>query len=107
MSTEEMVERLIELCYPLYKNNSRGCREALYLDRKIPIDIEGITYSCWREYVCYKVAEYIKEKCGDVDVVVLFNGNDTRIELNISDEDQKVLNQKMYNLIKSMENNIC
>ena len=101
MSTEDMVEELIDLSYRYYKKNSKGCREYLMLDRKIPVDIEGVTYSCWREYVCYKVAEYIKEKCNLADVEVIFDGNDTYIDLNISDEDQKRLNQKMYTLIKN------
>lgn len=100
MTTEDMIEKLIELCYPAYKKNSKDCIEARKLDRKEPVEIEGITFSCWREYICYKVCEYIKDKIPEADVELELNGNDSTISLSISDEEGQILNNKMYVLIK-------
>lgn len=100
MTTEQMIEEIIELCYPLYKKHSQGSVEALKLDRKEPVEVDGITFSCWREYVCFKVAEYIKEKCPDAGLRLELNGNNTVIELEIDDVQQQKLNVIMNNFLK-------
>ena len=100
MCTEELIEQIIDAAYPIYKRNSRGCVEALKLDRKEPVDIEGTTFSCWREYVCYKVAEYLKDKCPEAEVTLELDGNNTQIMLSVSNEQQQSLNQKMYKFLK-------
>lgn len=103
MSTEELIEEMIELSYPFYKRNSRGCVEALKLDRKEPVDIDGIIFSCWREYVCFKVAEYLRDKCPEAHIELELNGNDTVIHLEVDDSEQQTLNQKMYKFLKEHE----
>lgn len=100
MNTVDMIEKLIELAYPAYKKNSRGCVEARKLDRKEPVEIDGYTFSCWREYVCYKVCEYIKLKIPDAEIELELDGNDTTISVALNDGDGQILNNKMYTLIK-------
>ena len=100
MCTEELIEQIIDAAYPIYKRNSRGCVEALKLDRKEPVDIEGTIFSCWREYVCYKVAEYLKDKCPEAEVTLELDGNNTQIMLSVNNEQQQSLNQKMYKFLK-------
>ena len=101
MTTEELIEKIIDISYPIYKRNSRGCVEALKLDRKEPVDIDGIIFSCWREYVCFKVAEYLKENCPEAHVILELDGNNTVIQIEVDDSQQQHLNQKMYNFLKN------
>jgi hypothetical protein len=103
MCTEELIEGIIDAAYPIYKKNSRGCVEALKLDRKEPVDIDGTVFCCWREYVCYKVAEYLKEKCPEADVELTLNGNDSMISIGVDDVQQQSLNQKMYKFLKDRD----
>ena len=100
MTTEQMIEEIIDLCYPVYKRHSKGSIEALKLDRKEEVEIDGTVFSCWREYVCYKVAEYIKEKCPGCGLVLELNGNDTVIQLELDDGQQKHLNVVMNKFLK-------
>jgi len=104
MTTEDMIEKLIELSYTAYKKNSRGCVESRRLDRKQPVEIDGYTFSCWREYICYKVCEYIKLKIPEAVVDLELDGNDSVISLSMSDEEGQILNSKMYTLIKEWSN---
>ena len=100
MSTEELIEKIIDISYPIYKRNSRGCVEALKLDRKEPVDIDGMIFGCWREYVCFKVAEYLKDKCPEAHIELELDGNDTTIKIEVNDFQQQQLNQKMYKFLK-------
>ena len=104
MTTEDMIERLIELSYPAYKKNSRGCIEARKLDRKEPVVIDGIEFSCWKEYICYKVCEYIKSKIPEAELELELDGNDSTINLSLNDKESQILNNKMYVLIKEWSN---
>lgn len=106
MTTEDMITRLIELSYPAYKKNSRGCLEARKLDRKEPVEINGYTFSCWYEYVCYKVCEYIKSKIPEADLELVLDGNDSTINVGLSDDEHRTLNMKMYALIKEWESSL-
>ena len=103
MCTEDLIEKIIDVSYPFYKRNSRGCVEALKLDRKEEVEIDGTIFCCWREYVCFKVAEYLKEKCPEAHVILELDGNNTIIQIEIDDSQQQQLNQKMYKFLK--ENN--
>ena len=99
-----MIEKLIELCYPAYKKNSKGCIEARKLDRKEPVVIDGVEFNCWREYICYKVCEYIKSKIPEAELDLELDGNDSTIHLSMTDEESRTLNNKMYVLIKEWSN---
>ena len=95
-----MIERLIELSYHKYKKLSQGCEEYDKLNRKIPITIDNITFTGWREYVCYKVCEYIKSKIPEANLELVLDGNNSNILLEMSEEENQKLNNKMYVLIK-------
>ena len=100
MSTEEMIEEIIQVSYPFYKKHSKGCVEALKLDRKEEVEIDGTVFSCWREYVCYKVSEYIKDKVPECHVTLELNGNNTVIQVELNDEQQRKLNVCMNEFLK-------
>lgn len=100
MTTGEMIEKLLELSYIKYKKLSKGCIEGRKLDRKETVTIEGIDFSCWHEYVCYRVCRYIKEKVPDAVVQLEIAGNNSTVSVELNDGDEKKLNSKMFNLIK-------
>lgn len=100
MTTEEMIEQLVQLSMRAYKKNSRGSSEALRLDRKQSVEIDGIEFTCWREYTCYKVCEYLKDKCPTLKVELFLDGNNSQIKVSLTDSEQKLINQKMFSLIK-------
>lgn len=101
MNTEDLIEKIIDVSYPIYKRHSRGCVEALKLDRKEPVNIDGIIFCCWREYVCFKVAEYLRDKCPEAHIELELDGNDTTIKIEVDDFQQQQLNQKMYKFLRA------
>lgn len=100
MTTEDMIENIIQLSLRAYKKNSRGCREAELLDQHKEVVIDGISFSYWREYAVYKVCEYLKEKCPEAEVECFLDGNNSSISINLDNLEQRDLNTKMYSLIK-------
>ena len=100
MTTEDMIERIIDLSYRKYKKISKGCKEYDLLNRKIPVVIDGIEFTGWREYVCYKVCEFIKNKIPEAELELELNGNDSIIALEMNDEEKQKLNNKLFVLIK-------
>ena len=100
MTTEDLIEQLIDLSYYKYKKLSKGCREFDLLNRKIPVTIDNIEFTGWREYTCYKVCEYIKSKIPEAELDLELNGNDSVITLSMSDEDKRTITMKLWNLIQ-------
>ena len=100
MTTEDMIEQLIDLSYHKYKKISKGCKEYDLLNRKIPVVIDGIEFTGWREYVCYKVCEFIKSKIPEAELELELDGNDSIIALEMNDEEKQKLNNKLFVLIK-------
>lgn len=100
MTTEDMIEQIIDLSYRKYKKISKGCKEYDLLNRKIPVVINGIEFTGWREYVCYKVCEFIKSKIPEAELELELNGNDSIIALEMDDEEKQKLNNKLFVLIK-------
>lgn len=100
MTTEDMIERIIDLSYRKYKKISKGCKEYDLLNRKIPVVMNGIEFTGWREYVCYKVCEFIKSKIPEAELELELNGNDSIIALEMNDEEKQKLNNKLFVLIK-------
>lgn len=103
MTTEDLIEQLIDLSYHKYKKLSRGCKEYDMLNRKQPVVINDIEFSCWREYACYKVCEYIKSKIPEAELDLELNGNDSVITVEMSDEDKRTITTKLWNLIKGWQ----
>lgn len=100
MTTEDMIEKITDLSYRKYKKISKGCKEYDLLNRKIPVVIDGIEFTGWREYVCYKVCEFIKSKIPEAELELELNGNDSIIALEMNDEEKQKLNNKLFVLIK-------
>ena len=104
MTTEDIIERFIDEGLHAYKKNYR--HKSLYarrLDRHEPIEIDGYEFSCWREYVVYKMAQYIKEIVPDSELEVDLDGNNSTIRLALSEEEQRKLNGSLFSFLKKVE----
>lgn len=97
MTTEGMLEDLIQLSLKAYKKNSRGCKEWLQLSRHETVIIDGIPFNYWREYAVYKVCEWLNDK--GIKVECNLDGNNSSIIINVNEEEQRVLNNKLFVLI--------
>ena len=100
MTTEQMIENVIQLSMKSYKKNSKGCREYNRLNRHESVIIDGIEFSYWREYAVYKVCEYLKEKAPNCSLECFLEGNNSYIKISIDTNEQRELNNKMFVLLK-------
>lgn len=96
MTTEDLVESFIQMGYRCYKIAYKEHELYEKLSRHIPIEIEGISFTYFREFVCYKMAKYIKSVIPDAKIEVNLDGNNSNIELELTDEEQRILNSKMF-----------
>lgn len=98
---EKLIELLIEKCYWKYRKLvGDSCQEGFMLTRKIPVEIDGIVFTGWKEYVCYKVCEYIKEKIPEAEIELMLDGNDTVIALSVNENEESILYSKIKCLIE-------
>lgn len=100
MTTEDMVERLIELAYAKYKKLSLGCPEHDKLMKKEPVEIEGTVFRGFREYACYRISEFIRKEIPEATVELVLDGMDSTITIEMDDRENQEINRKMYLLIK-------
>lgn len=94
-TTEKLLSILKEASYKAYKKVNRNTIEYSRLQMHLPTEIGGKTYNCFRDYVNYKVIEYLHD-----NNIEAFVNDDNQIELYLSDKDQLTLNRKMYCLLK-------
>ena len=102
MTTEDMINEIIDVSVKAYKKKSRGSIEANLLDQHRDVVIDGVTFNYWREYAVYKVCEYLREKSPEAEIECNLCGNDSYISISISDEEQKHLNVVMNNFLKTV-----
>lgn len=100
MTTEEMVELFLDKGAWAYKVLNKNTPEGSKLYRHIPVEIEGHTFTCFREYSAFKMGNFLKENLPEAEVVVTLDGNDSTIEITVSDEEQRLINERMYNFLK-------
>ena len=91
-----MIEEFISMGIKAYKKNSRGSLEARKLDRHESVMIQGQEFSYWREYVVYKMAEYICEIIPQSKVEVTLDGNDSTIQIELDDSEHQKLNRELF-----------
>lgn len=102
MTTEDMIETVIEDGVRAYRKNYRNCPEGIRLQMHQPVERYGVTFTCWREYTVYKMAQYILEECPGIEAEVVLDGNNSSLQISLDDEQQKELNSKLYNFIKKV-----
>jgi hypothetical protein len=97
---EKLIELLIEKSYHKYRKLGSSCYEGSMLTRKIPVEIDGIVFTGWYEYVCYKVCEYIKDKIPEAEIELVLDGNDSSVSLAVNEKEESILSAKIINLIE-------
>lgn len=100
MTTEDLIESFITEGIAAYKKNHRHSLHGRMLDRHEPVEISGVTFSCWRELAVYAMAEHIQDVLPDADVSVIMDGNNSTIELCVSKDEQRKLNSSLYVFLK-------
>lgn len=103
-TTEEMIENFIQLGVFSLKKLYKETLEGRKLNRKEAIILDdGTECRCWREYVVYKMAKMIIDTIPDANVEIELNGNDSIIQVELSDTEQEILNEKMYIFLKKYD----
>lgn len=100
MTTEEMIEIFLDKGAWAYKVLNKNTVEGRKLYTHQPVEIEGHIFTCYREYTAYKMGEFLNESLPEAEVIVTLDGNNSTIEIVISDEEQQAINSKMYRLLK-------
>lgn len=72
---------------------------ARMLDRKEPVEINGQTYNCWQELIVVTCANIIAEYCPDIEIEVELDGNDSTLDVVLTEEDEKVITSKIYQMV--------
>lgn len=103
MTSETILTTLIDKAYFYYKKNFRKyCPSvARLLDRKKPVEFNGIEYHCWKEVVIHNLSNLIQEYFPDIEIEVELNNNDSCMTLNITPEEEQAINSKIYPMIKN------
>ena len=94
-TTEKLLEILKDAGYKAYKKVNKNTVEYSRLQMHLPTEIGGKTYTCFNDYVNYKVVEYLHD-----NNIEAFINNNNQIELFLDDKQQLDINRKMYNLLK-------
>lgn len=96
MTTTDLIDAFINEAIWSLKKLHRNQREGRMLDRHKPVEIDGYTYTCWKEFAVHATAEHIMEILPDADVKVILDGNNSTIELSMDDEEQQKLNSSLF-----------
>ena len=94
-TTERLLEILKDASYKAYKKVNKNTLESDRVQRHISTAIGGKTYNCFRDYVNYKVVEYLHD-----NNIEAFVNCDNQIELFVDNKEQLELNNKLYCLLK-------
>lgn len=96
MTTEDLLEGLISSGVKAYKKLNKNTSEGRKLNRHESVIIEGVEFTCWREYAVYKTAEYLSEVIPPKQVEVMLDGNNSVITITCDDKEQQEINRKLY-----------
>lgn len=102
MDNENIIDKLIDKAYRCYKKAFREHCPTVgrMLDRKEPVEIKGIEYTCWNELVVATCGNIINDYCPNAEVEVELDGNNSSLKVNLlSEEDEKVLQTAIKNMV--------
>lgn len=100
MTTEDFIEDLISMGVKAYRKLNKNTVEGRKLSRHETVTIEGYEFTGWREYATFKTGEYIKSVLPESNIEVTLDGNNSTISVEMSNEEQQLLNNKMYIFLK-------
>lgn len=103
MTTEDLIETFIQEGIKAYKKLNRNTYEGRRLSQKIPVIIEGIEFSSWREYATYKTAERLRELLPSVSIEVTLDSDNTTLQIEVDDKEQRKINSAMFNFLHKLD----
>lgn len=95
----ELIEKLVDVGYWAYKRPENQTVEARMLYEHKPVQIDDYTFTGLKEFTVYRVGHFIQDNIPDADVIINLDGNDSNIELSITDEDQEKIEKKLTELL--------
>ena len=97
MTTEEIIGRYIDEGYnALRKHTARRSSDIRKLIRHEPVAMNGVEYSCLKEFAVYLVAEEIRKILPDCDIEVTLDGNDSTMRVELTEEEKRRLTCEFY-----------
>ena len=103
MTTVDLVNTFVDEAVFALKKNHRNQKEGRMLDRHQAVVLDGYTYTTWREFAVHATAEHIRDILPEADIQVVLDGNDSAIELALSDEEQRKLNRSLFVFLKKWD----
>lgn len=100
MTTEDLIEQFIQAGVKAYKIILKGTEKYDRLNRHLPVDIDGQEVNYWREYGVYTMSIYLHNLLPDSHLECTLDGNDSSISIELTDEQQRFLNGKLYEFLK-------
>lgn len=102
MTSEEILNRLIDKGHDAYKHNFRKyCPTvARMLDKKVPVEINGQEYRCWQELVIDNIGQLIQEYCQGMQVEVVLDMNNSFLSVDeITEADEEIIMTKIKGMV--------
>lgn len=104
MSTEEMIEAVIQDGVDVYRHDYRNTKFGSRISRHEPVMIDGIEINYWRELAIYKTGKYLQQICPTVLVDIELDGNNSSIKIMINDDqDEKRIMNVLQNFLESID----
>lgn len=103
MTTEDIVESFLSAGVKAYRKMYGNTLTGRKLSRHETVTIGGVEFSCWKELTAYKMAEYIKEIVPTSYVELTLAGNETILEVELTDEEQLKLNGSLFSFLNKMK----
>lgn len=102
MTTEDLLAAFCEAGrHAFITHTAQRSPEIRKLLRHEPCVIEGTEYNCLQELVVVKTAEYIRSILPDCGIEVELDGNQSRIEVELTDEEKRKLTTELYVFLKT------
>lgn len=101
MTNEKIIEELLIKANDCYKRAFRDKCPILerMLDRKQTVEIQGEQFNCWRELIVVTCAKIINDYCPDSQVEVELDGNNSNLNVILSDKDEEILQTKIKEMV--------
>lgn len=97
MTTEEIIERYIDEGYnALKKHTAKRSSDIRKLIRHEPVIMNGVEYSCLKEFAVERVAEEIRKIIPDADIEVELDGNDSTLSVELTEDEKRKLTTEFY-----------
>lgn len=86
LSTEDVIEDFIDTIQKFYKKNCKDKILFRKLNRHETVTIDDVEFTYWREFVCYKMCEYLKQIVPSAYVECNLDGNDSNIVIELDEK---------------------